>query len=405
MKIKPIYFGIIITTMIMISCKSDDSMVCDPGPVFDVDLFIQLVNGEMATTPIAGYQFVVNQDGEFYHQNANGVSRHELDPGGEIPMTASTLMNVASVSKFIGAIALMNVLEESGLHLDSTVVNSLPQTWKDTIHDDFSVPNTDAHLTFRRLLTMKTAIDFTGSTPSPGSMLSEADMLTSLILPPKLSRIGTYQNANFTLIRVLIGKLKFNLNEEDTLTYATECSEKYFEYIKESIFDPIGINAPLTPQAVNNYYSTNSYTLAYQWPFDSTYQSPSNGTLGWRHSSNPYLNGGSGGLILSAMDLAKLMTSFKYNKPNSIISSEQRDKILSDDALGLSNSLINATYGPSYIKQGRRGADSCCGRGLRSIVAFFPNNVEAVLLSNSNHNDLRNVLQDNFEAAFINPCN
>lgn len=265
MKTKTICFVFLITLYTMSSCKSDDNTICDPGPVFDVDLIIQLVNDEMATIPIAGYQFMVNQDGEFYYQNVNGLSRYELDPGGTIPMTANTLMNVASVSKFIGTIALMNVLEELELHLDSTVVNSLPPSWKDTIHDDFSVPNTHTNLTFRRLLTMETAIDFIGPTPSPGSMLSEADMLTSLILPPKLSRIGTYQNANFTLIRVLIGELMFDLEEEDSATYPTECSEKYFEYIKESIFDPIGINAPLTLQAVNSYYNTNSYALAYQW--------------------------------------------------------------------------------------------------------------------------------------------
>jgi len=101
--------------LLTIACNNDnvgsDDVACDPGsgPVFDIDLFIQLVNDEMTAIPAAGYQFVVNQDGEFYHQSANGVSRHELDLGG--------------------AIALMNAMEQNEVGLDSTVVNFLPPSW------------------------------------------------------------------------------------------------------------------------------------------------------------------------------------------------------------------------------------------------------------------------------------
>lgn len=395
----------------LLSCEnSSNETLCSPIPQFDVDLFIATIEADLASSDIAGYQLAVNQGGNLYYNEAAGFARYEDDPGRELLMTIQTRQNVASVSKFIGAIALMNALEtnlkNNNISVTDHLVPYLPETWIPLVHPDFSDSNSDAYLTFEKLLTMNTAINFLGSTPAPGSMLSEIDMLSSLRLPPDPDREGVYQNANFTLIRVLIGELIYNLDETSD-QYFIDCSRAYFTYLRQTIFNPLNINAPLTPEGVEDYYDNTNYPLGYQWPFNANFSAPGDGTLGWQHRGN-ILNPGSSGLLLSARDLAKVMAFFKYDNLNTIISEGQRDQIFELE-LGLTTTLKNQEHGTYYGKNGAKTNDcSGCNRALRSAVVFFPeNDVEAVLLTNYNliNPGLVRRLANAYDTAWVNPCN
>ena len=368
-------------------------------PQFNIDRFVEEVNMRMndVANPVSGYQFVVNQSGNLYHSEAGGVAVHANDPNGEISMSVNSRMNVASVSKFIGAMAMMKVMEDYAISVEFNIVNYLPESWRTLVHQDFSDVDSEAFLTFRKLMKMNTAIVFPGTNPSPGIMPTEAQMLAALRAAPDLSRIGMYQNGNFTLIRVLIGEIVYDLDENAT-DYATTCTDKYFEYLKTNFFDPLGIFPPMTAQSVNDYYAVTAYPLAYRFPFDDTWTNPSDGSLGWAHTSNPYLNGGSGGLLLSSMDLARLIAFFRHDPNEMLISKTQRDKILSYE-LGLIESS-DGENGRYQSKGGTRGADNCCSRALRSRIMFFPNGVEAVLLSNCNITTLGTILRESYDAAW-----
>ncbi|MCB9285098.1 MAG: serine hydrolase [Lewinellaceae bacterium] len=389
--------GWIALVFILSTCKKDN--LCNPIPQFNIDRFVEEVHKRMNddANPVSGYQFAVNQGGTLFHSEAGGVAVHAKDPNGPLAMTVNTRMNVASVSKFIGTMAMMKVMEDYAISVEFNVVDYLPQSWITQVHPDFTDVNSDAFLTFRRLLTMNTAIAFPGTNPSPGIMPTESQMLSALATAPALNRIGMYQNGNFTLIRVLIGEIVYGLDETDA-NYATSCTDKYFEYIKTHIFDPLQIYPPMTAQSVNDYYNVTVYPLAYRYPFDATWTDPSSGTLGWVHTSDPYLNGGSGGLLLSSIDLAKVMAYFRHDSNETIISKIQRDKILEYE-LGLVDSVDGAN-GRYQAKGGTRGPEACCNRALRSYILFFPNGVEAVLLSNCNITTLRTILRDSFDAAW-----
>lgn len=393
--------------LLLSSCNSDEpSFNCDQTLVFDIDLFIQELNSELQSD-YAGYQIAVNQGGNLYYNEAFGFARHEDEPGGGVPMTINTRQNVASVSKFIGTIALMKALEDNGIHPDSTVVNYLPDSWRSTVHGDFSDKTSPAYLTFNHLLTNNTAIDFLGGTPPSGSMLSEADMLASLQRPPNMQRYGVYQNANFTLIRVLIGEIVYNLDETG-LQYPIYCPDRYFHYLRENIFHPLEIYAPLSPQAVDSYYNTSDFPLAYAWPFNTN--PGNNGYIGWIVDNNP-LNVGSSGLLLSARDLAKVLAIFKYDDQGLIISNTQRDRIFNGTPefgpLGLTTTF-EGERGTYFAKNGAKSNDPCgsCDRALRSIVIYFPNDVEVALLVNYNRNTprLRFTIADIYESSFVEPC-
>ncbi|MFQ5448006.1 MAG: hypothetical protein ACE5FF_13850 [Saprospiraceae bacterium] len=150
---------------------------------------------------------------------------------------------------------------------------------------------------------------------------------------------------------------------------------------------------------VNNYYFGN-FTRAHQWPFDDTFRGGNN-NLGWGATSNPQNNGGSGGLVLSAMDLASVLAFFRHDPNNLIISPAQRDLILENE-LG----LIESTTGENgrYQSKGGTRGPSGNGRALRSRVIFYPNGVEAVLLSHSNITTMGTILRQSFDDAWVPGC-
>jgi CubicO group peptidase (beta-lactamase class C family) len=381
----------------------DEKDLCDPTPKFDIDIFVQNVHDAMndPDNPVAGYQFVVNQNGNLYHDEAGGKSVYGSDDGGPIDMTVNTRMNVASVSKFIGTIALMQVLEKHNINSWAYVYFHLPQSWADQMHEEHYKANYSTSFTFEDMLRMDTGLRFGNATNwSPGPMPTTDDMLRALVQDADADRKNTYQNGNFTLIRVLIGELEYNLSPSAP-DYNYQTAEAYFDYIKRNIFDKLNIDAPMTIQAINNYYSTNTFTRGHQYPFDESFRDGNN-EVGWAATSNPENNGGSGGLVLSAMDLAKILAYFKHDN-GTIISKEARERILKYD-LGLWGTG-SGDHGTYSSKGGTRGPETGNQRALRSMIMMFPNGVEAVLLVNSNKTNNGSTLRQAFDAAWVNPCN
>jgi hypothetical protein len=218
-----------------------------------------------------------------------------------------------------------------------------------------------------------------------------------------VNRLGVYQNGNYNLVRILIGEIVYDLEVDANGNYANSniCTDKYFEYIAQEIFDKLNLNPPLSAQSIDDYYNTN-YPYAYQYPFDPGFMSPADGSLGWAHTNNSYTSSGAAGLMLSALEVAKIIAFFKHDNSELIISSQNRDKILEFE-LGLNNS-INGEYGRYQSKRGTRGPDNCCNRAVQSILMFFPNGVEAVIITNSRHNSLDTLLRDAFDASWLSPC-
>jgi len=387
------------------ACEKEDKSqtLCDPTPQFNIDLFIQNVNEAMnnPANPVAGYQFTVNQNGNLYHAEAEGNSVYASDPGGPVEMTEFIRMNVASVSKFIGTIALMQVLEKHGIQETELIRDYLPQRWKDAMHTDHYEASSVNKVTFEKMLQMKTGLRFSADNTnwSPGIMPTTDQMYTAITLPADPARVDKYQNGNFTLIRVLITELEYGLDATDP-EYNFMTAEAYFDYIKRNIFDKLGIDAPMTISAINNYYDNTAFTRAHQYPFDSTFRDGNN-NVGWGASSDPELNGGSGGLVLSSMDLAKILAYFVHDNVT-IISKDQREIILDKD-LGLWGTG-SGDHGKYSSKGGTRGPETDFNRAIQSMVMMFPNGVEAVLLVNSNKTDNGSTLRTAFDEAWVSPC-
>lgn len=371
------------------SCKDDSPVICDPTPQFSADEFVNQIESRLESQPIIGYQFAVNKDGNLYYADTTGLARHDADPGGPVEIIPTTRFNAASIAKFIGAIALLNVMEDNNISLDSDFIDYLPVSWHDTAHFQHQY-------TFRELLTHQTAINFQSSRTQ-----TEAEMLEALIAPPDPGGNQGYQNGNFCLLRVLIGEIVYGLDETSS-TYSIDCTNKYFEYLEQKIFSPLNLDCPRSANEVIAYYNTNTYPWAYQYPLITTYRDVE-GFLGWGHSHNVYRTGGAAGLMLSALDIAEIMAFFRHDNSELIISELSRNRIL-DFELGLFNSITGA-YGRYQSKRGTRGpAPDGSIRAIQSILMFFPNGVEAVIITNSRHNALHTLLRDAYDASWINPC-
>jgi len=382
-------------------CKEQD--LCDPTPQFDIDVFVQKVNEKIndPLNPVAGYQFTVNQNGQLYHYESGGYARYSHDEGGAIKMKNTTRLNVASVSKFIGTIALMQVLEKHNINSWAYIKNYLPPTWQDAMHEEHFKANFATAIRFDDMLKMDTGIPF-GPTSgySPGPMPTTTQMLRAISQPADADRQFKYQNGNFTLIRVLIAELEYNLDETAT-DYNYQTAEAYFDYIQRNIFDKLDIDAPMTVQAVNAYYDSEEFCRGHQYPFDSTFRDGDN-QVGWAATSNPENNGGSGGLVLSSMDLAKVLAYFIHDN-STITSKDARERILKYD-LGLWGTK-SGEHGKYSSKGGTRGPENGPQRAIRSMVMMFPDGVEAVLLVNSNKDDNGTLLRTAYDESWVNPCN
>lgn len=392
----PLFYLSLAFMLIATGCKKNTEL-CDPTPVFSMDEFVNQLETRMTADSIIGWQYAINSNkGNLYRERSFGLARHGSDPGGPVSITSNTRFNVASISKFVGAIALLNVMEDNNISMDFDIAGYLPKSWDSAIHPG------NKNVSFKDILTNETGINFPGSTPPSGSMPTEAQMLQALSIAPNLSRVGTYQNGNFTLIRVLIGEIVYKLDEE-AADYATKCTERYFNYIKTNIFSKLNLNCPGSVSEVVAYYNSSSYPYAYQHPFWSGFRDVASGSLGWAHSNSPYRNGGSAGLMMSAVEIAKIMAYFKHDQSELIISKARRKNIL-DHELGLTESTTGM-HGRYHAKGGTRGPDDCCDRAIKTRIMFFPNDVEVVVITNSDFDNIISLLREAYDASWLNPCN
>ena len=390
-----------LTVLTLVGCDEDENLV-QPG--FDIDLMVASLEANFDGA-VMGYAFSVSRGGNHYASRSGGYARHPLDYPPDttngIPMTPTERINVASVSKFVGAAAMMQVLQDKGISLLTPIHNFLPPSWKPLVHADHFDAGSAYKINFRNLLRMETGIQFPGSNPSPGGMSSNSQILQALQLAAVPGRWGMYQNGNFCLIRVLIGEIMYDLDENDT-NYSQTCANKYVEYINEHLFTPIGVNDVL------GTYVTSFPPMSYEGPdLIGHTKDTCTGYYGLAATDGTVNNSGSGGLRLNSMELANFLAHFMHAPQVMSIDVDTRDDILVN-YLGLTStpSYENPAHGstPYYAKAGAFTAfDGTCvqsGRAHRSCVMIFEETgVEVGLIINS-PGSVCSAIRDAYDAAW-----
>jgi CubicO group peptidase (beta-lactamase class C family) len=368
---------IAITGFVLTACNEDPVIVSN-DKTFNVDKFEQNIRAALDGQAV-GYAFAININGQLAKSGDSGFARIQMD--GQEMQSASKRMNIASITKTITAVAVLQLLERRGLTVDSLIAPWLPSSW-------ILGPGVDS-LTFRSLLTHRSGLNSADSNFF-GTLTFSAlrDSISTGVVNPKTYN---YRNMNYALFRVIIPALWKGLPGAPGIGEINEAAATFFYrlYVQQEIMDKIGVmNADcINPPGIQ---PTLFYTAGTNAP-------------GINFGDWTAICGG-GGWYLSAIDLAAFMAHIRYN--NSILSQANRN-LMEQLYLGWSESnKMNGIKGEYYNHGGsitQSSASTGSSGSMRGLIVKYPNNVEAVLLINSNIASgvsIRVIMRDAYDNAW-----
>jgi D-alanyl-D-alanine carboxypeptidase len=364
------------------------------GPTFDAREFEAQIHARMDDKAI-GYSYAINFKKMLYTADGWGLERNSGD--GIAWHNGYRRVNIASISKTLTAVAVLQLLEKNGLSVDDPVGPWLPDDWDKAY--GFDNPQ---FISFYDLLTHRSGLKQTVVAIEAFDAEFKAldkvkwDGLEAVVAygtMPNFYGHFAYSNINFALFRLIIPALWKASGEGpdfDELN-ETDAAALYESYMAENLFIPVGIN-----QA-----ACHEFWLGYPALYYNFYEPEEEGA----EAGNWTLSCGSGGWYLSAHNLANLMANIRYN--DAILSPAMRT-LMDEHKLGWSSSwsqngdhgLYLAHAGALYFDDAEFGDR----REMQGCVMKFPIHVEAVLLVNSSvkHNILPcDKLAAAFDAAWV----
>lgn len=209
----------------------------------DVDRYVR---AEMAKQKIPGLSLVVVRNGAIVKAAGYGLANVEHN----VPVTPETVFQSGSLGKQFTAAAVMLLVEEGKLALDSPIKTYLPK-----------VPSTWNRITVRHLLNHTSGIknyddddlDFRKDY-TEGELLAIASKFP-LDFPP--GEKWNYSNTGYIVLGILIGKVT---------------GKFYGDFLKERIFDPLGMStsriiseADIIPNRAAGYRLVNGALKNQEW--------------------------------------------------------------------------------------------------------------------------------------------
>ncbi len=314
---------------------------------FHIDLFEENIRN-IFDQHCVGYAYCINKNGQLSKYGASGLAVTAKD-GTEQPMTINTRINIASISKFITALAAIRAIDDNdnGIDFSTPIGAYLPVSW--TPSDNFK------QITFRELLTHKSGILPNNKDYKQHQTFDFLKNMSTNWQPTTKSY--QYCNKNFSLFRVLIPNLMNSTPWSAGLSEEKVYAEVYKYFVEENVFKKAGItNSSLKWE--------DGYALLYPYPYQG--QSGS-------EKDDWTLISGAGGWYLSAVELAAIMAYTWFS--DQIVNDEERKLLSGNSIFGLSESTTGE-YGQYQAKLGGLPpVNNYC------IMINFPNKIQAVVLT------------------------
>ncbi len=351
---------------------------------FDIDRFETNIIAAVQSETV-GYAYAITQNRRLHRKGSGGFARTATDPP-RTPQSPFREMYIASISKTITAVAVLKALDEVDLSVDDKIVEYLPPTW--TLG-----PNVEP-ISFASLLRHTSNLD----RENLGG--EDLDALRDHIAEGRPNgglgfTAAQYRNVNYSLLRVLLPRMRFGGGIIATLSrFMPEeavYSALFSGYVKRSVFDPIGVStgfcSPTAPPEERTLY----YDLV---------QPGSNGV----DYGNWQLLCGATGWYLSAVDLARFLVFLRHTD---LILDEDLRTMMDERFFGWLNpntfgERVSGRFG-DYRAHGGRMIRS--NRGFLGCAMNFPIEIEATLLINSEGSTVIenacSVLRDAFDGAWI----
>jgi CubicO group peptidase (beta-lactamase class C family) len=323
---------------------------------------------------VTGYMLQVRQNGNLIYNLIWDYAQTPADQNKG--WNQDTRMHVASVSKFLTAVAMVNTLDSKGISYDAKIIDYLPTYWTKGANIN--------KITFRQLMTHRSGF-------STGSSSSDYAFMKSKVAAGVASNGSyDYENMNFGLMRILIPIINGDVNKGTTFINDANLNNQvwdavtlyhYKSYMQSKIFTPAGVSnvdfAPI-PGGKN--------ALAYKFH---------DMQKGWNSGNLASVAGGAG-WRLSTRELLNVMDAVR--RKNTIISSQKAQYML-DNYFGI-DQAIDTPAGKIYNKNGAWGTGD--GKTEQCVAYFLPNGMEVTVFVNSpigaSGFSLRGLVKD----AFVN---
>lgn len=327
----------------------------------------------MGRWDLKGMSLAITKNDSLIYAKGYGWADKEM----QREMEATTIMRIASASKLVTAVAIMKLVEEGKLSLNSKVFGpdgilndtSLSNVIKDKRINEITVDHLLLHKGgFRSVMgdpmfrTKDIMVMEKLNAPPTNEELMAIVLKRGLRFTPGDGR--KYSNFGYMLLSLIIEKIT---------------GESYWKYVTENVLHPAGV---YNMRPANNYYSERHPNEARYYGPDTIRIEEFNGSgnLVERVYGGSNINGllGAGGWTASAADLARLVAAIdKYPavknilKPESInLMTEHKD----DDKMSRGWSEADA-----YGKWSRTGTLS----SSHALIERFPNGECWVFLTNS----------------------
>ncbi|HEX8248295.1 MAG TPA: serine hydrolase domain-containing protein [Pyrinomonadaceae bacterium] len=307
-----------------------------------------------------GYSFTVAGGNNFMVSRAGGDARRAPDSNTR-KMTADDKFNIASVSKTITAAAVLKLLNEKRISVDTPVHTYLPASW--TLGNSFKT------VTFRELLTHRAGIRCDKEVTYENL---KACVAGGINLRDKATQ--QYDNSNFALFRFIIPRLngypKTPIKIDESVLSSTY-AKLYADYVKQNVFAPIGLNGiDLKPIATNP-------ALAYQFP-SPVQEGDSFGDMTETSASR--------GWNMSSKQLAVFLHNLLYTEK--ILPKTVADQ-MKNEQLGLwkkdvAGNVVDYEHGGYYPGKDKKG--NLFNKGEMNTLALnFSNGVSVAIIVNSQY--------------------
>jgi len=338
------------------SCEKEITDKKPIGPQFSLDKFESELKASIEPSGAIGWTYIISQNGLYARGGAFGKARNTAD--GNINMSIHKKINIASVSKFLTAIAVMQLLERRGLTTESNIAQWLPPNWNNG-------PGV-ANLKFSDLLGHTSGLSSVNTRFT--TTLGYAGLRRMIDTGAIRSTVYTYLNANFALFRVLIPSLWKGLDDAPSMGQIDSLTSQnvYIQYMQEHVFKPIGLNnitcLPEDRSIATMYYATTD--------LDNV-----NGTF---YNDWTAICGG-GGYFMTTFELATVVAYYQHTE---VLLSKESRTIMRDNRFGMDRQ--DGSYEKHGTYFGKNGSiASAIGQGTFEQIVMFPNGIEAVVMFNT----------------------
>jgi hypothetical protein len=335
------------------SAQSSSDVACDIHGCISISKFSQSISSLLANNVVGYISQVGSLPPVFAGWARTASDAPSWSPGG-IAMLPDLPINIASVSKILTTIAVLQSLARHGISIDSSIS---PYIWPGWTHGQ----NIDT-ITFRDLLTHRSGFrNGCGGSNTTYAVLKQ-QIADGVALSDK--QTASYNNCNFAVFRELLPFMEGQVYNPFFSGPADRWSANFYvNYMNQHVFAPVGIPARTCAPPPNTYWNILSYP------------NPAGNAHGTDWGDWTLACGG-GGWNLSEGDLARIINDVATG--STLLTAAERDQMFTAN-LGWDNSVRGDCPSPNVCKNGNlNGTDN-----VWTYAGVFKCNVPVVAVVNS----------------------